>query len=927
MRCRPVSLGHRLLLVVLFVLSVTPAGAQAAPVDATNPLVDAAHSSSQPFGGPAGPLHQAWAFDASRDVTAALVVDGRVFVWAEDLVAALDATTGRRLWSRHLGPSGGIVFSHGQLVVGLCRSGLVLALNPATGANVWLTSIDTQTCQGMVADDDHVVVQRPDRFSTLDAATGAILWSAGTRDGPEDAAISGGELFVANDAASLDSGPDQYRSLTYAYDLDTGARRDVVVGNTGRHRTTTFHGGKLFINDQVALGSAGYETAGAAVDPRTGAQVGGTYLTTDRPADDTHGIYLRNNATLSAFPAPGAPARWTLTRERLYGAPLTASGRVWIVASGAEVLGLEPVTGTIAQTLSLGDDPYVATPEILNAGGGLLLVSHGDEVIAFEGDGAVPGAPPAATAPLTAPTLPPDHGVTGERQDAARSGLAPGAPAPPLAVRWRATTSEPPTGAPLILDGAAIQISRNEQRDAVTLTAYDLADGAVRWRTAVDDPDGRAWTIAGEDGRIYAVKNQAVRAFSTADGHALWRFDGTADLEGSMPPIALDGMLYVAWGSYTVGFDGATGAPRWTFGAGCYPAAAPAADADSVYVEAVSSTTYRCMLTALDRRTGARRWVTERSCWSGGGITVGGGRVAFDGGVFDALTGRLVDTAHGSESGVLTAGLVLDEHDDDWAANSYDISSLSARRPGGPDVWEVVGSSAPLLSGPYVFTTIGGRLTALRVGDGALAWQAPPGPESSPYVQDAPRLAASSGVILEQREGELVAWAGPAGHDDGATDPTPVESQEPAPGEEPTVTDPIVSVPVPAAKILHAGVAPALPAARASSGAPSPGTQTRLATSRLTAAMAAATLRRAAGRGVEVSFVAPTTGNLRITLSRGRSVLASGRTAIRRAGRRHLTLSLTAAGRRLLRTRRTVHVEVHVQLGASSARCRLALRH
>ncbi|HEY6761282.1 MAG TPA: PQQ-binding-like beta-propeller repeat protein [Baekduia sp.] len=737
--------------------------AHAAAGDATNELIDAQHSSSQPVGGPSGTLRPAWTLDASGMLSTVLVVDGRVFATDGNSVFAVDASTGRRLWTRRMNRIGGIVFSHGHVVIGACGSDALVAVDPASGDTAWLrTTARSDVCHQLVADDDHIAAMGEFNRSltVFDSATGAMRWTDNDVNDYPLPAIEGDELIVAP-RGGFAPVPSEAESTVYAYDLDTGARRAVASGQTNSAHLTSIHDDLVYINNLLAVTPSGSVKAGAAFDPATGGRVGGDYHATTYPAEDAQGLYLLDGTTLSAVAGPGQPARWTFTRNGLAEAPLAAGGRVWTISGGDDnrVFGLDPATGAVAQSLQLPADGFPSGP--LAAGDGLLLVPYDTHLVAFAGDEPVRGSATGPVGPLPAPTLPADRGVTGDRQDAGRTGLAPGAPAPPLSPRWRTRTGRP-MGTPLIVDGVAIVADRrvgpddetsNDDAGQAMLTAYDLGDGAVRWRRPLDGAGFDTWELAADDGHVYADDGTRVQAFAIADGRALWQRDVADSRDQLSHPVAIGGLVYLGASA----LDGATGDRVWSRQVPYATVAYPAVDEERLYV--VEGYDAACKVTALDRRTGATVWTTPRECVRWDGVSVSGGRVAFDGAVFDAATGAVIDTAHGTLDGALAPDLSVerDQHDE---CNCWRyVPVLSARRPDGPDAWQVEGATSPLLTGPFVYAAIAERLTALRTADGTVAWQAPPIPGGgSPYADDAPTLAASSGVLLEERGDELTAW-------------------------------------------------------------------------------------------------------------------------------------------------------------------------
>jgi outer membrane protein assembly factor BamB len=118
--------------------------------------------------------------------------DGKIFVGGVDGgVSALDAGTGRSVWSRHFGKRGGFILHHGNnslrwsggpavdgglLVIGSLE-GEVLGLDAGTGADRWHAQVSSEVIAAPAIADGMVVVRTDDgRVFGLDATDGSRKW-------------------------------------------------------------------------------------------------------------------------------------------------------------------------------------------------------------------------------------------------------------------------------------------------------------------------------------------------------------------------------------------------------------------------------------------------------------------------------------------------------------------------------------------------------------------------------------------------------------------------------------------------------------------------------------------------------------------------------------------------------------------------------
>jgi outer membrane protein assembly factor BamB len=121
------------------------------------------------------------------------LADGKLYAAGTDgTVSALDAATGKTLWSKHLGSRHGFIWHHGNnslrwaggpgtdgnlLVVGSLE-GVVQAFDAATGNERWNTQLSSEVIAAPIIVDGIVVVRTNDgRLYGLDANDGSRKWT------------------------------------------------------------------------------------------------------------------------------------------------------------------------------------------------------------------------------------------------------------------------------------------------------------------------------------------------------------------------------------------------------------------------------------------------------------------------------------------------------------------------------------------------------------------------------------------------------------------------------------------------------------------------------------------------------------------------------------------------------------------------------
>lgn len=186
-----------------------------------------------------GKLLPKWVFTTAGDVTATpTVVDGAVFApdWGGK-IWAIDAASGREVWSRSVGDYDGVTheisrtspaYWNGQLVIGTGvwghsnpRGAYVVGVNARTGAELWHTNVDSNPAAIITSSPtiDHGVVyvgvsSQEERFKppysfrgsvmALDARTGRVMWRTYTvPEGYTGGAVWGSQPVVDNKTGLL----------------------------------------------------------------------------------------------------------------------------------------------------------------------------------------------------------------------------------------------------------------------------------------------------------------------------------------------------------------------------------------------------------------------------------------------------------------------------------------------------------------------------------------------------------------------------------------------------------------------------------------------------------------------------------------------------------------------------------------------------
>ena len=267
-----------------------------------------------------------------------------------------------------------------------------------------------------------------------------------------------------------------------------------------------------------------------------------------------------------------------------FASPVLANGVLYALSDLGNLFALDPGTGVVRWTASLGGRPG-STPAV--ADGTLYVGSADGRLYAVD----------------------------------AASG----------AVRWTSKTGGATISSPAVAQGTVYLGSADGK-----LSAFDALTGATRWTATL----GGGWissSPAVANGVVYVGSPAGeLYALSAANGAVLW----TAPVEGGIvrsSPAVVNGVVYVgSEGGSLYAFKAANGAPRWVAALGWAVRSSPSVANGRVVVGALNDEVGSVY--ALDARSGATLWKVEtEAVYSAPALANGVAYVATDPGALLAL--------------------------------------------------------------------------------------------------------------------------------------------------------------------------------------------------------------------------------------------------------------------------------------------------
>ena len=368
-------------------------------IDAVSYLMNPAHTGAVSFRN----LHVptvAWSVDVGGTPSYALIAGGAVYVIVrtslQSELIALSAATGARLWGPvALASPASAAYDAGRLFVS--EGGFLQAIDAKTGKAVWTTlppngqsgfaSYPTAV-NGLV----FVVGPGPGGYDgalfAIDEASGAVVWSQPVEINDTSApAVTADGAYVTFTLRTYDFQPA----------LGTPLWLSAGPGSGGGGGTPIVANGVVYSPDDSNSGfGSPYIYEGSMLDAQAGTILG-TFGADSPPAltattgffmqlQTLHGISLGKNGA-----APGTSGiLWSFAGDgNLTGSPIVINDYVIIASTGGNLYAVTAATGqqrwtqNIGSVIPGGSSPGAAAISALSAGDGLLVVSATSTVTAF----------------------------------------------------------------------------------------------------------------------------------------------------------------------------------------------------------------------------------------------------------------------------------------------------------------------------------------------------------------------------------------------------------------------------------------------------------------------------------------------------------------------------------------------------------------
>lgn len=344
-----------------------------------------------------GPLHQLWSASAGQGtsktgrVTASpIFFDGRIYTLDAAANVSAFTPTGSSIFTISTKPEttvglggygGGIAADNGRLYVAN-GYGVVAALDPQTGKSIWSKNLEVPIRAAPTAAGDRLYVITIDgRFFCFSGVDGSELWSA--RGLPQSASLMTATSPAVNDDVVVVPYPS---GDIMAFKLSDGST--VWTENLSRTRQTSQIASmsdvaRPAIDDGVvyAIGHAGRMVATKA---KTGDRLWSLSIPGSEPpcvAGDSVFVVDTGNRLMALSRADGK-TRWLtqLPAAKNYAGPIMAANTLWLVSSDGNVVSVDPLTGKVGGTLSLGDTVFI--PPIV-AQGRMFVLTDSAKLIAL----------------------------------------------------------------------------------------------------------------------------------------------------------------------------------------------------------------------------------------------------------------------------------------------------------------------------------------------------------------------------------------------------------------------------------------------------------------------------------------------------------------------------------------------------------------
>ncbi|MBL8550874.1 MAG: PQQ-binding-like beta-propeller repeat protein [Hyphomonadaceae bacterium] len=319
--------------------------------------------------------------DRVRIAASPVIQDGKLyFLDAEHVVRAVDARSGRTLWSQRMRPEegrdrramgGGVAAGDGRIYV-TSGFGFAAALNAQSGDEVWRTRTNAPFhAAPTFAGGKVYAVTNDSELVAMDAATGQIQWTHQAI--AEPARI----LAASSPAVSGDTVIAPFASGEVVALLAANGRRLWVDALTRAGRLTSLSAindvaGRPAVDNGVVY-AASHSGILAAIDLRTGQRLWArTFASTQTPWIAGDVLYaVTVDGELTALDKTSGKVYWVRQLPRFedsddrkgrisWTGPIMVAGRLILGNSLGQATAVSPVNGEIVETRKVGDPIYIS---------------------------------------------------------------------------------------------------------------------------------------------------------------------------------------------------------------------------------------------------------------------------------------------------------------------------------------------------------------------------------------------------------------------------------------------------------------------------------------------------------------------------------------------------------------------------------------
>jgi outer membrane protein assembly factor BamB len=338
--------------------------------------------------------------DEERIAATPIVADGRIFVMdAETQVSAFDAGNGDALWSVELTPDdeddghigGGLAFEGGA-VFAATGFAEVIALEAATGAEIWRRKVDGPMRSAPTARGGRVfVITLDNKLYALNAGNGETLWTysgiaeTATLLGGASPAVDAGIVVAPFSSGELIALRAESGREIWAESLTSFRRTDVVSTLSHIRGRPIIDRGRVYAVSHGGLMAAIDLTSGQRIwDKEIGGQespwIGGDYL-----------FVLTNESELLCLSRNTGRIFWIQSLPRyedeedkedpiVWTGPILASDRLVVAGSHGYAYAISPYDGRFLGRQEMPDG--VSVPPIV-AGGMLFVLTDDASLVAL----------------------------------------------------------------------------------------------------------------------------------------------------------------------------------------------------------------------------------------------------------------------------------------------------------------------------------------------------------------------------------------------------------------------------------------------------------------------------------------------------------------------------------------------------------------